>query len=421
MNNHTKRKIWQTPWSYPESVAFCLGLFVIGMMLQLTVGPLSSRIFTFPNNITIGVAYLVVLAITYAFARKSEFVRWLSSTSTAITSILCLGVVVILMGITPQREIVDGHAHSVISSLGLDIITRTWYFGLLYFFLLSILGLTIFRKAGSLSLKNIGFVLNHLGLWIVLFAGVLGSGDLARMTMTVYEGKIEWRVRDANNHVFEMPIAVQLNDFRMEEYPPKLFFINTKSGSTLPIGKPQSLAIESNQSKGMVLGWEIVTKRLIADAAPVNASKFEHVLMQGTCPAAFITARNLATNEVISGWVSSGSFVFPHKALYLNDTLGVVMELPEPKRFESEVIIYTKDGKQASAIIEVNKPVTINGWKLYQLGYNEAEGKWSSYSTIEFVRDPWLPIVYVGLILLLLGSMYMFWMANKQNRGNHVE
>ena len=93
----------------------------------------------------------------------------------------------------------------------------------------------------------------------------------------------------------------------------------------------------------------------------------------------------------------------------------------EGKWSSYSTIELVKDGKQLSTIIEVNKPFSVNGWKLYQLGYNDKEGKWSSYSTIELVKDPWLPVVYSGIVLLLLGSLTMFWNANKQNRAKHVE
>lgn len=39
----------------------------------------------------------------------------------------------------------------------------------------------------------------------------------------------------------------------------------------------------------------------------------------------------------------------------------------EPRRFASLVDIYTQDGKNIHTEIEVNKPFTINGWKIYQL------------------------------------------------------
>lgn len=417
----TKRKIWQAPWAYKEAAAFCIGLLAIGLFLQIAVGPISQTIFTFPFNIYLGVFFIALIGMTFIFTNKNGMVRWLSAAPTAITTILAFGFIVILMGLTPQRDVVQQSSSDILSRIGIDNITQTWYFAFLYLFLLTILTFTILKRGIPLKAKNIGFVLNHLGLWVVLFAGFLGSGDMARLTMTIYEGKVEWRASDAMGVVYEMPIAIQLNDFRMEEYPPKLYAIDTRTGDALPLGKPQFIAIEEKNAKGMIGSYAIETQRYIADAAPVKADKFEHVYMPGTSPAAFIKAKKGNSDTEKTGWVSSGSFTFPHKALYLNDTVGLVLKSPEPKKFESDVTIFTKDGKQLSTTIEVNKPISVNGWKLYQLGYNNKEGKWSSYSTIELVKDPWLPVVYSGIALLLLGSLTMFWNANKQNRKNHVE
>ena len=38
---------------------------------------------------------------------------------------------------------------------------------------------------------------------------------------------------------------------------------------------------------------------------------------------------------------------------------------------------------------------------------DEAMGKWSKTSILEAVRDPWLPLMYVGIFILLLGSTQM--------------
>lgn len=417
----TKRKIWQAPWAYKEAAAFCIGLLAIGLFLQMAIGPVSRAIFAYPYNIYLAILFIVLIGIAFSLAHKSSLVRWLSATPTAITSILAFGFIVILMGLTPQRDVAQQESSEMLSLIGLDNITQTWYFAFLYLYFLTILSFTILKRGIPLKTKNIGFVLNHLGLWIVLFAGVLGSGDMARLTMTIYEGKVEWRASDAMGVFYEMPIAIQLNDFKMEEYPPKLYAIDTRTGDALPFGKPQFIAIEEKNTIGIIGSYAIETQRYIADAAPVNASKFEHVYMPGTSPAAFIKAKNRNSETEKTGWVSSGSFAFPHKALYMNDTVGLVLKSPEPKRFESNVTIFTKDGNQHSTTIEVNKPFSVNGWKLYQLGYNDKEGKWSSYSTIEFVKDPWLPVVYSGISLLLLGSISMFWNSNKHNQKKHVE
>jgi len=71
------------------------------------------------------------------------------------------------------------------------------------------------------------------------------------------------------------------------------------------------------------------------------------------------------------------------------------------------------DGRKSQIEILVNKPYTINGWTLYQLSYDKPMGKYSSISILEAVRDPWLPVIYIGIILLVAGAIYMFWMGQK--------
>jgi len=35
-------------------------------------------------------------------------------------------------------------------------------------------------------------------------------------------------------------------------------------------------------------------------------------------------------------------------------------------------------------------------------------GRWSEYSVFELVRDPWRPVVYIGMFLMMLGAIGMF-------------
>lgn len=86
----------------------------------------------------------------------------------------------------------------------------------------------------------------------------------------------------------------------------------------------------------------------------------------------------------------------------------------EPRRFASLVDIYTQDGKNIHTEIEVNKPFSVDGWKIYQLSYNEQMGKWSNLSIFEIVTDPWMPVVYVGIFMLLFGAVGMFLTASRK-------
>lgn len=60
------------------------------------------------------------------------------------------------------------------------------------------------------------------------------------------------------------------------------------------------------------------------------------------------------------------------------------------------------------AAIDVNKPLSVDGWKIYQVSYDETKGKWSTVSVFELVRDPWMPLVYTGIILMLAGAFFLF-------------
>ena len=103
---------------------------------------------------------------------------------------------------------------------------------------------------------------------------------------------------------------------------------------------------------------------------------------------------------------------------------GVVKEMPiaielkkfimetyddgSPKRFASEIQILTKTGKNIETTVDVNKPYEVDGWKIYQYGYDTQMGAKSQISILEIVSDPWLPLVYTGIYMMLAGAVCMF-------------
>ena len=78
-----------------------------------------------------------------------------------------------------------------------------------------------------------------------------------------------------------------------------------------------------------------------------------------------------------------------------------------PKRFASEIQILTKTGKNIETTIDVNKPYEVDGWKIYQYGYDTQMGAQSQISILELVSDPWLPWVYAGFYMMLAGAALM--------------
>ena len=84
-----------------------------------------------------------------------------------------------------------------------------------------------------------------------------------------------------------------------------------------------------------------------------------------------------------------------------------------PKRFASKVQIQTKTGKNIETTIDVNKPFEVDGWKIYQYGYDTQMGAMSQMSILELVSDPWLPLVYTGIYMMLGGAFCLFVFGKK--------
>lgn len=143
----------------------------------------------------------------------------------------------------------------------------------------------------------------------------------------------------------------------------------------------------------------------------INAGGFVEYKDKGAATAILVRAQK--GNVVKEGWVSSGSYMFPMSTLKLDKRTEIAMSAREPLRYASDVNIYTKDGQTFKARIEVNKPVTVGTWKIYQLDFNKEQGKWSTLSVYELVSDPWLPATYVGIYLLIIGAVLMFVTAGR--------
>jgi len=87
-----------------------------------------------------------------------------------------------------------------------------------------------------------------------------------------------------------------------------------------------------------------------------------------------------------------------------------------PRRFASEIHILTKSGKNIETFIDVNKPYEVDGWKIYQYGYDTQMGADSRISILELVSDPWLPLVYTGIYMMLAGAVCMFVIGGRRRR-----
>ena len=136
--------------------------------------------------------------------------------------------------------------------------------------------------------------------------------------------------------------------------------------------------------------------------------------MWGATNAALVTVEDLRTHQKKKEWISAGNFQLAPRAIDLDKEHTLVMAPPEARRFQSEVLIYQKGNSNIlEEKIEVNHPISVGGWRIYQLSYEERLGRWSDLSVVELVSDPWLPVVYVGIFLLIAGGVALLFEVKK--------
>lgn len=423
--------MWQFPWQYKESTAIVAGLLLVGILLQLTLGSFDFYLLHSPANIIIG-ALLILLVIGLSFIKSNPIVNWLSSIPLSVTLIGGLFFMTIIMGLVPQFAKVNTHLHIhwehasfaeifdfAITKLGFKQITTSWAFILIYSFNLLVLGLVIAKRIQQFKWRDYAFYLNHLGLWLFLFAAGFGSADMLRYVMYVEEGEVEWRVYDRNENVLDLDIAIQLHDFKMEEYPPKLAVINKYTGDVQPENRPIYYQIDEKNTKETLANWQLEVEEYIHEAVRKTDTSFQAIPMAGSMPAARVKMTNKENGAIVSGWLTCGSvdqFVMP---LDLDSTYSLVMTKPEPKRFVSDITVMSEEMKEPiKASLEVNKPLRMGDWMIYQYDYDHALGKASRMSGFELVYDPWLYAVYAGVFMIAMGSICMLWLGNrnKQNQ-----
>jgi len=405
-----ERKTWEYPWRYKESFFIVLEIILLGLIFEVLTAGRGAKTLHWPVNLFIGLGILAIIILLHIFFKKHPIIKWLSSVPAAISAISFFAFVVLLLGFIPQDDL---HAHRVIRLLGLTHVKNSWLMLLSGLYFLVTLGFVALRRSTPFTRKNIGFLLNHAGLWITIAAGYLGSGDLLRVHMTVGEeqGFSDIAFNAKTREEVKLPFALKLKDFRIDDYNPKMAIFDGRNGEMINEDGKSIIMIEKGM-KANLMGWQIEVLDFTSDAYK-KGKEYYPADSVGAAPAALVHVVHTDSGKEINGWISCGSYWVRHQYLPVDQHNFLVMTIPEPEKYASDIVFKNQEGETIDYTLEVNKPYSYSGWKLYQLSYDEQMGKWSNVSVIEAVKDPWLPAVYTGFFLLLAGALYLFWIGRE--------
>jgi len=403
-------------WKMKEGFVFGAGLILVGLALQFSVGPIHWSDFAFPINLIFLIVFLLILVLAYWLRRRVRLFSFLLTAEAAVPTLIYAAALTVVMGLTRQ---VSAHERAI-DPIGLTQMLSFWPFVLIYLLLATIVGLITLRQILHFRLRELPSLLSHVGLFLVIVTATLGSADMERVKLTATTDMPEWRGKHGEG-VVEGPLAIQLEKFTIDEYPPKLLIINSQTGKSVPAKNPEIALIDKHFREGNILKWRIRVLKNLPLAAPVvtsDTTKYVEWQSSGAVTALLVEAQRMKDGRAVGpptvGWVTCGSYLFPFQELKLTKQLSLVMARREPERYASRIHVYTESQKNIVATVEVNKPVSVDGWRIYQLSYDEAMGRWSETSTFELVKDPWLPAVYVGIYMLLAGAILTFIVSQKR-------
>ena len=403
-------------WKMKEGFVFGAGLILVGLALQFSVGPIHWSDFAFPINLIFLIVFLLILVLAYWLRRRVRLFSFLLTAEAAVPTLIYAAALTVVMGLTRQ---VSAHERAI-DPIGLTQMLSFWPFVLVYLLLATIVGLITLRQILHFRLRELPSLLSHVGLFLVIVTATLGSADMERVKLTATTDMPEWRATHEQGFV-ELPLAIQLEKFTIDEYPPKLLIINSQTGKSVPAKNPEIALIDKHFREGNILKWRIRVLKNLPLAAPVvtsDTTKYVEWQSSGAVTALLVEAQRMKDGRAVGpptvGWVTCGSYLFPFQELKLTKQLSLVMARREPERYASRIHVYTESQKNIVATVEVNKPVSVDGWRICQLSYDESMGRWSETSTFELVKDPWLPAVYVGIFLLLAGAVLTFIFSQKR-------
>lgn len=391
-----KRTMWSYPWKYAESFSIALGILITGMIMEAALPPAGTFIPAWPGNLIMLGVILLLGFVMLAFRKKSDFVKWMGSGYAAVGLTSAFTLLIIIMGLVPQRPSMHFY-----HQLGWTYINASWPFYITGLLMVFSLFLSLTKRLKKLNLRNSIFILNHLGLMLILLAGGLGKSDFKEMTMKLKMNKPVWYAYNSQGGRVDLDFALEMNEFNIDYHLPVLQITNEKD-EIIKSAELDTIGHNTISFKD----YQIETKKVLPEAI-MNKQGYTIARHPAAVTAAKLNYRKEGHHKSSTAWISSSNRMAPPKMVDVgNYTISLRSRMP--KIYETKAELFTKQGEQYPVNIKVNKPIKVNGWVIYQSSYDQNMGRWSETSTLTIVKDPWLPVIYTGIFMILAGALGMF-------------
>lgn len=228
-----------------------------------------------------------------------------------------------------------------------------------------------------------GVIVVHLSVLLIM-AGCLVSGLGFVGTLNIYVGDTQTEIFDWQAQAdTDLGFSLRLDDFEPVFYPIELRFavIDPKDGrqvAALTTREGETVALPMDGLRAKVEQFDPYLQRLRLTILYPDGRQRTYFCQSGI--------KNPA-NTV------AGLVLYP---LAYRD--------PVIKQQRSQVTIFRPGHPPLAGRIEVNHPLTVDGYTIYQTAYGR-DSQGNFYSGFQITRDPGTPLVWAGCIVLVLGLL----------------
>ena len=157
---------------------------------------------------------IAICAVVEREYGKQQWVKALRSTDLSIILLCLIAAWCVAGGCVPQT---DAASAGWLYRLGLTgFATSLPFVGLLALLSVHLTLIIIHRLRRPVRQWGFTFIAAHVGLWLALVAGLLGSADMKDLRCVAMRGQETQTAYDKKGHINALPYAVELKDFRVE-------------------------------------------------------------------------------------------------------------------------------------------------------------------------------------------------------------
>jgi len=290
---------------------------------------------------------------------------------------------------------------------------------------------TVRRAQGGVRLRALGSMLTHISILLILAGAVVRGvwGEVGFIELREGETRAEFHTGRGPS---ALPFALRLARFDVETY-----------------SAPKDAAADRDPAQHLVVQWPA---RALSARVPINIGATHSLTPAGERPTLdntfFVKILRYLPDVAIDGDkivtrsdtpkspallvevrgpnYANHRWVFAHfPDLVVHSSGPEHAPAPSPLRFAlhreapvtrapagpvksfKSTVEVVNGGATVPATVEVNRPLKVHGYTLYQSGYNPRDLAWTS---LEVRRDPGVPLVYAGFILITAGLFTVFYL-----------